>query len=404
MPAFLEFAGRGTGPYPVHQLPFLDPDYLSATIDDVPVAITVDVPNRLVTLASSAAGTSTVRIQRTTPRDQDDRLTQFLDLATGSAGLTGALLDQDYRQLLHLAVEARDIVEALEPPEGMMLNDDGQWEAESLRIENAADAELAGDALTKGQLDAQDGFAGDLPTVGVPDNDNGLFVAAGVWDNRTPAQCRTSLGLGSAALLDHGTSANNAVRFDSSARYPAADGRNIDLANNATVNARSLATVIRFTRDLQSATGPGLDPAVNTWSHNSSSRLAFTGGTPLEVALNNGGSDLVRNATSVTLLAGTWIVRWHLKVEAGNNNLSFGWRVTNDDDTSSQTVYYDASPVKVLRQQTAAQVYWWLHTDEIVLKLAASTNLCFRRSMLGGAANSDMESVYFFRKVSQSFA
>lgn len=404
MLSILEYTARGVGPYPIHSLPYLDPAHLTFTVNDVLVAGTVDTVNQLVTLALAPAAGTTVRIIRTTPRDQDDRLTQFLDLATGAAGLTGDLLDQDYRQNLYILGEARDLVEGLDPSSGMRIGADGNWDALALRITNLAAGSDPLDLITKAQLDGIDAATTPLPTVSGADDDDGLFVAAGVWAKRTPAQVRTHLGLGTAATLTLGVGANNVAQYDGSAQYRTADGQNIDLANHSLVNLRAKTTVVRLFRGLTPATGPGLDPAVNTWSHNAGSRLIITGGGVTTTELDNGGSDVALGLSVSTLTAGTWLLRWHFLVERGGTGTRFGLRLTNDDNTSAQTVYYDMSNVFIPTTQTTSNVYWGIYTDVILLPLAVTSALVFRRTLLGGAANSDIQGTIYYHKISNSVA
>lgn len=80
-------------------------------------------------------------------------------------------------------------------------------------------------------------------------------------DLASASTARTNLGLGSAALLTAGTSANNAVQLDGSAKLPAVDGsqltglgapaviiqnqNTLDGLSTATWNTRTLNTIIR---------------------------------------------------------------------------------------------------------------------------------------------------------------
>ncbi len=57
----------------------------------------------------------------------------------------------------------------------------------------------------------------------VADDEYARFTANGL-ESRSASETRTDIGLGSAAVLTAGTSANNAVQLDGSARLPAVDG------------------------------------------------------------------------------------------------------------------------------------------------------------------------------------
>ena len=80
-------------------------------------------------------------------------------------------------------------------------------------------AQLTG-TVANARLDAQ------LQDVaGLAVTDGGFIVGDGSnFVLETAGTARTSLGLGSAAVLTAGTSANNAVQLDGSARLPAVDG------------------------------------------------------------------------------------------------------------------------------------------------------------------------------------
>lgn len=400
MLSILEFPARGVGPYPIQALPYLDPAHLSFTVNDVPVTGTVDDAAKLVTLAVSPAG-GTVRVIRTTPRDQEDRLTQFLDLVTGAAGLTGDLLDVDYRQILYILCEARDAGEGAAPADGMATGADGQWDAELLRITNLAAGSSPNDAVTKAQLDTVDTTTRALPTVTAGDNDDGLFVTAGEFDDRTPAQCRTHLGLGTAAVLTAGVGANQVPQFDSSARYPANSGALIDITANPTVLLRAKNTVASwFTAALSS---PGLDPSLSTWSQNSSSRVAVSSGWASRVELNNGGADMNGNpggAARIVLTAGTWRFRWRARIEmavTANATNKTSIRITNNDDTSAQLIYFDLGLHRPSVDFSGPD--YSLFSDSIILTLVATDALVFRWTNFRSGGGDAAAFTFYLQKI-----
>lgn len=90
-------------------------------------------------------------------------------------------------------------------------------------------------------------------------------------DDIDAAAQRTTLGLGTAAVLNVGTAANNIVQLDGSAKLPALDGS-------------ALTSVPLDTGALETA----LDTALGFNSYYESAQLTFTHGVPVEVAHNLG--------------------------------------------------------------------------------------------------------------------
>jgi len=377
----------GVGPHTIQGLPYLSTSHLAVTVNGTPVAATFDDRAKTVTLAAAPAAGAEVLVVRTTPRTEDGQLVHFLDLVTGSAGLTAALLDTDYRQKLYLLLEGRDNTTVDPDLDGLALGDDEQWDAEALRIENLSPGVAPLDAVIKSQLDTVAGAARNLPT-SVLDNDDGLMVVAGEWDDQAPAPFRTALMLGSAAVLNAGVAANNAVQLDSSARYPAADGRNINLASHPTVLARALATVVSF--GLQDFASPGVDPGVATWSQNVNTRINMTPGWAGRVELNNSG-DVDGSSISpyrIRLTAGTWRLRWVFKplmplAASATNRTSL--RLTNSDDTSAQIIYYDMG----LHRPSVdfADLDYSVFVDSLVLTFSVASDIVFRYSNRASGGN-----------------
>ena len=82
-------------------------------------------------------------------------------------------------------------------------------------------------------------------TTGTASNVTGIVtIANGGTNASTASGARTNLGLGSAALLTAGTSANNAVQLDGSAKLPAVDGSQL---TNITASSMTLLGTIATT-------------------------------------------------------------------------------------------------------------------------------------------------------------
>jgi len=402
-------ANAGVGPYAINGLDYLSTGHLSVTVNGVPAAAAFDDALKTMTLAVAPAAGATIVVQRATPRRQEERLTQFLSLPSGQGGLTAALLDQDYRQNMLLAGEGRDIADDTVGMDGLGLGAGLQWDGEARRVENLAAASTPGGAVIKSQLDAMAAAARPLPTVSGADNDDGLFVNAGEFAKRTPTQGRAHLALGTVALLAAGVAANNVAQLDSLARYPTADGRNIDLTSHAlqtAINQRALATVVRFSAQNLASPG-GIDPSLSTWSQSSSTRLNLSGGWSGRVELNNSG-DVDGSAITpyrIRLTAGTWRIRWLFKVTmpvlSSSTNLT-SLRLTNNDDTSSQVVYYDLGPHRP--SVDFGNLDWSMFPDSILLSLPSADGVVFRyaNKFSGGANQCDF--AVLFHKVSTSLA
>ena len=409
----LTYVSRGRGPYPLAGLDYLDTAHLAATVNGVPATAAFDAVARTMLLDTAAAAGTSVVIQRTTPRLREERLTQYLSLPSGQGGLTAALLDQDYRQEMLLAGEARDIADSLDPPDNAMVpNAGGQWDGESMKLTNLLAGTDANNAITKAQLDAAIAATPINLPVAVLDVDDGLMVVGGAWDDLAPAGFRTALGLGTAALVNQGTGANQTPALDGitdPASYAAADGRNIDLANHpiqADIAKRALATVVYLTHPIAGISNNNIDPAASpTWSAAAGTRVGSLA-TPFtnRVELNN-SSDVAFNTTPqyFTLSAGTWRVRWVANVRGPSGVFDpWAFRITNDDDTTGQTIYYDSGVQYVLKQPGGSNIRA-VYSDEVVLTPASSSRFTFRfatPNVLGAGLILRL----FFHKVSTSLA
>lgn len=399
--SFTAQSGRLT--YPVDRgLDFLDVSHLVTLVNGVAVTATVTEEPREVTLAVAAAAGATIKVQRVTPRT---RLVNFLALPTGAAGLTADLLNEDARQNMLLQGEGRDVADAIPVNNGMGLNAAGQWDGTAKNVQTLAVGVDSGDAVVKSQLDTVAAGARQLPVVSGADNDDALFVTAGEFAKRTPTQSRTHLALGTAAVLNVGAAANNVGQFDASAPplYPTADGRNIDLTNHsiqAEIAKRAKGTVVQVSRTAQA--GNSLDPTLATWSQNSTSRFSFSGGGfwGARVELNNVGDlDGSFSPGRFDLSAGTWRIRWLLKVRQTSAATNFSFRLTNNDDTSGQIIYLDYGLVRVVQQYNGAHPFYVMLNDEIAFGSASAFSLVFRWAIGTTGANNDADLLILFHKV-----
>lgn len=320
----------GTQSYNFATLRFLSSAHLTVTVNGTSVAFTVNAARTSVTIGPTVQNGDAIVVTRSTPYTDAGRLVDFNDLSH----VRQADLDTSALQLLYIAQETLDVIFG---GTFLSLGVGGHWDGESRRLENLAAGVAGTDAATKAQLDAVSVAGGNLPVVSTADNDKSLWVVTGAWAVRTPAQARTHLGLGTAALLNAGTGASQVVQFDGSARYPANDGRNIDLSQNATLNLRYRTTAGYVVQSSEQT--PATD-ATATWSETAGSRL--TPGTL--TALDNSSDIVVDNAgKKVTLSAGTWEIEYMVRVYNSNasagNDQDVRVKVTNDDDTAGQTVY-----------------------------------------------------------------
>lgn len=403
----LTYASRGVGPYPVHGLDYLDSSHLTATVNGVPATIaSVDDQKKLLILAAAAAAGATVVIQRVTPRKQEERLTQFLDEDVIDAGL----LNTDARQTMLVMQEGRDhLIGSAVPENAMGVNAAVQWEGETLKLRSLASGAASTDAVSKGQLDAAVAATPiNLPAVTGADNDDGLMVVTGAWAKKLPSGFRTALSLGGVALLAAGTGASQVPQLDGSARYPTVDGRNIDLTNHALqaeLNQRAKATVAYATHTTGQSNN-NVDPsASSTWSAAANTRVGgLTTPWTNRVELNN-SSDVVGAFApqAFTMSAGTWRVRWVARVRGPSGVFDpWAFRITDDNDTTGQTILYDSGVLRVLKQPGASNIFA-VYSDAAILANASPFKLVFRWASPNVLGNALLLRL-FFHKISTSVA
>ncbi len=382
--------------YPFTTLAFLSSEHLAVTVDGTATTFTVNAARTQITITGvTIVGGESILVTRTTPRTEAGRLVNFQDLSH----VRQSDLDTSSRQLLYIIQEALDFVAAATC---LGLNDiTSQWDATSLKITNVANGSAASDGVNKGQLDAVSVAAGNLPAVTSADNDKSLFVVSGAWAIRTPSQARTHLGLGTAALLTAGTGANQVPQLDGSARYPSNDGRNIDLANNATLGLRYRSTIGRVVQSTEQT--PATD-ATSTYSQTAGSRL-----TPGTLTALDNSSDIVVDNTGkkVTLSAGTWEIEYQIRAHNQNgtdgNVQDIRIKVTNDDDTSGQTVYdTEHDRVGVESPGPAVSRVQFTYSQILLLKLPSGGTIVLRAVNEDGADIRISSTTLVFRKVSSS--
>lgn len=391
----------GQQTYTFLSLRFLSAEHLSLTVAGLATAFTINSARTQVTITgASIAGGESIVVTRSTPATDAGRLVDFTDLSH----VRQRDLDTSALQLLYIAQESLEFISSATC---MGLNAGLQWEGQSKRVENLAPGVAATDAATKAQLDAISVAAGGLPVVSAADNDKSLWVVAGAWAIRTPAQARVHLGLGTAALLAAGTGANQVVQLDGSARYPANDGRNIDLTNNAVTTALNLRYRSTVGRALRTAEFTPFQDAAATWSQSANSRV-----DPGTLTALDNSSDIVVDSGNkkFTLSAGTWEVEYLIRVYNSNgtlNNLQrFASNITNDDDTAGQTVIENQFTAVDIRSAGAGTRLIHPLSNVLLFKQSASTTYVFRCVANNAAGSNDLRIAGItlaFRKVSSSF-
>lgn len=228
-----------------------------------------------VSVPARAAG-DTVRIKRVTP---DTKAGRLVDFAPGS--LSEVDLDTSALQNLYIAQEVRD---EMMLRIGRDFGGERKWDFKSASGTAAGAPSLSNDVARYGDIASIALAAGYLPVVTTGQNGQMLSVVSGAWAATTPADirttlalgtaalqnigvgasdvlsaamaatlymagannlsevtstatARTNLGLGTAAILDSGVGPEQLVKLNVDARIPAVDGRLIDLSASTTIPA-----------------------------------------------------------------------------------------------------------------------------------------------------------------------
>ena len=363
-------------------LTFLSDQHLSMTVDDVATDFVISADQTTITVDAGTpiAGGEVIEVIRTTPATKAGRIVVFQD----ESGLRRADLDTATLQLLYVAQEAIDVKAVA----AALSQAGGHWDATSLRIKNLADGVDPADAVTQNQLSEAVIAAGNLPVVTTGENDYGLFVVTGAWATRTPAQIRTHLGLGSAALLDAGTGALDLVQLDVTTAYmPAVDGRNIDLSNHslaADVATRALAVSATF----QAGTYSVPADATADWRTDAANDIDW--GTAGNEINSSGEVTLDGVADSITLAAGTWLMQFD---GAARNEALTGFddiSIAMADVDGSLVLWDDLLDININGSGTSALYPPQMLSGHHLFDLASDTTFYLRIAGTDGGSDIDM--------------
>lgn len=213
---------------------YLDESHVFVTVDDVAADITV--AGSVATIVTPAiAGGEVIRVYRVTPRGDNERLVDFV---SGSS-VTANNLDNSALQLLYIIQESLDAGTSSGGGGGTALglnNTETAWDANALRVTNGSPAADPSDLVTFQQLLDAEILAGQLPTVSTTDNNSTLTVQAGDWTTTTPANARTALGLGTAAVANTGVTVGTVPVLAADGELAAGiAGTNLNISGNADI-------------------------------------------------------------------------------------------------------------------------------------------------------------------------
>ena len=319
-----------------------------------------------------------IRIWKETPQTFDTRTVDF----AASGVVSEDTMDDAIKHCIALSQDLSDELDT-----ALKYNSDDEYDAGSKKIINALPGENATDVATVGQITSIVADAGSLP--GATDFADGsiLVVNAGDWEVQTADTAVTSLGIGTAGLLDTGELGGNIrtntqaeatylqilnnltdlddvdaartalelgtaavkdtgvlagqiVELDLSARLPAVDGSLLDLTGHA-LSGRDggLLDVMGW---FQFTAGQSVDqgstyPVPSTFLTNSARNLDVDTGRGL-TAFRNTSTDIAISGTNdtFTLKTGTWVIDldlvFHSTPTAFTNTVSLGFGLVKHSD------------------------------------------------------------------------
>lgn len=312
----------------------------------------------------------TIRIKRVTPSTKAGRLVDFQ-----GGSLSESDLDTTFLQNLYIAQEN---IDAIADTMGKSDSDGVSWDAASQRIRNVGAPSGASDAVRKQDLDGIQTTGGNLPT---PTGTGYMMISdSSTWLQKRYDAIRTDMGLGTAALVNTGTSAAEVpTTADADARYllesnnlsdldNAGTARtNLGLGTSATLDTGTTIGDVPILVDdgggspvLQALDGQNLDLSANAiaqgrigayaeFNITASSVLAGSyAAMPLDAigqSLYNGSGNVAVDTGNddFTLLAGNyWVeLRLHIKNTAATD-ANLNWKIVADPDGTPSDIYSNA--------------------------------------------------------------
>lgn len=360
--------------------------------------------------APSRADSDIIRVKRVTPDTGAERTVTFQDGSLDAADGNTAQL-----QVLYIAQEVRD---ELNLRLGLQTTAEQVFEGGGKIIRRVGAPQLADDvAIYQTVLDVA-ASSGNVPPVSTANNNNLLAVQSGVWTPTAPGTVKALLLVGTAAdrdvgtgstdipdiptadarylqiannlsdisadtgranlgipesnpaallqTTDEGVGADRVVELDADSRYPAADGRNIDLSSHTLVgNSGRLGAIGRFALGVYSQTFTTSPATVDVPVSGLTSQL-------------NSGLDIVLDTANnyVTLKTGTyWIdVSLTLTNEDASNDSSLIWKVRSGV-TGTPADEHVAGQVTLRAKASSTGHYNTTLTDTVKVVVTGATDV-----------------------------